>query len=167
MRSRRSKKHILDGDGGKSGGHRAGTGRPGKSEFPQRWSDEDILNHAEDVARTEQPIGPKTTKDANGNKVQSWDYVGVRDGVTVHVTVLEGGEIRTAYPEGGTGVIVNPSSPHPPPKGAPPSTTPIYANPDVGGNGTWTYEGNKKGRIIRMVTDGDGKIISTDDLGPA
>ncbi|MBP2321959.1 hypothetical protein JOF56_002344 [Kibdelosporangium banguiense] len=162
-----SKQHILDGDSGKSGGHRAGTGRPGKSEFPQRWSDQDILNHAEDVARTETPIGPKRTKDANGNMVDSWDYVGERDGVIVHVTVVEGGEIRTAYPEGGDGVIVNPSSPHPPPKGAPPSTTPIYSNPDVGGNGTWTYEGNKKGRMIRMITDGEGKIISTTDLGPA
>lgn len=35
-------RHILDGEG-RSGGHRYGTGTPGKTEFPAGWSDDDIL----------------------------------------------------------------------------------------------------------------------------
>ena len=37
----RAKRHILDGDG-TGGGHKAGTGKPGKSEFPKDWSDAKI-----------------------------------------------------------------------------------------------------------------------------
>lgn len=42
--------HILDGDGPTSGGHRFGTGIPGKSEFPQNWSDQKIANVISDIA---------------------------------------------------------------------------------------------------------------------
>jgi hypothetical protein len=45
----KGKKHILDGDKS-GGGHRPGTGNPGKSEFPQGWSDERILGEISDVA---------------------------------------------------------------------------------------------------------------------
>ena len=42
--------HILDGDRW-GGGHRHGTGRPGKTEFPAGWDDEKIIGHVLDVAR--------------------------------------------------------------------------------------------------------------------
>jgi len=41
--------HILDGDA-TGGGHRAGTGNPGKSEFPAGWSDDKIIHEISDVA---------------------------------------------------------------------------------------------------------------------
>ena len=43
-------KHILDGDRW-GGGHRHGTGRPGKTEFPADWDDEKIIGHVLGVAR--------------------------------------------------------------------------------------------------------------------
>ena len=43
--------HILDGDGpGKGGGHRPGTGKSGKSEFPANWNDDKILGEVSDIA---------------------------------------------------------------------------------------------------------------------
>lgn len=46
--------HILEGKvlpGGRySGGHRAGTGFPTKSEFPASWSDDQIMHHIADIA---------------------------------------------------------------------------------------------------------------------
>jgi RHS repeat-associated protein len=43
--------HILAGDGpGKGGGHRFGTGKPNKSEFPANWSDDKILHEVSDIA---------------------------------------------------------------------------------------------------------------------
>lgn len=44
--------HILNGDeeNERSGGHRAGTGRPGESEFPEDWSDEKIMDVIADIA---------------------------------------------------------------------------------------------------------------------
>ncbi len=38
----KAKVHILDGDGANSGGHRYGTGKPGKTEFPEEWSDQKV-----------------------------------------------------------------------------------------------------------------------------
>ena len=43
-------RHILDGDRW-GGGHRHGTGRPGKTEFPSGWDDDKIIGHVLDVAR--------------------------------------------------------------------------------------------------------------------
>ena len=43
-------KHILDGDRW-GGGHRHGTGRPEKTEFPSGWDDEKIIGHVLNVAR--------------------------------------------------------------------------------------------------------------------
>jgi hypothetical protein len=37
--------HILDGDRW-GGGHRHGTGRPGKTEFPAGWDDKRIIDHS-------------------------------------------------------------------------------------------------------------------------
>jgi hypothetical protein len=46
-------RHILDGDGPGTpgGGHRHGTGRPGKTEFPAAWSDRRVIAAVEDIAR--------------------------------------------------------------------------------------------------------------------
>ncbi|WP_243851961.1 hemagglutinin repeat-containing protein [Xanthomonas arboricola] len=43
-------KHILDGDSPTSGGHRFGTGNPGKTEFPASWSDDKIAHTVSDIA---------------------------------------------------------------------------------------------------------------------
>ena len=41
-------RHILDGDRW-GGGHRHGTGRPGKAEFPASWDDEQTIGHIMDL----------------------------------------------------------------------------------------------------------------------
>lgn len=41
--------HILDGDA-TGGGHRYGTGRAGKTEFPERWDDPTAIRYMLDVA---------------------------------------------------------------------------------------------------------------------
>lgn len=51
------RRHILEGDV-TGGGHRSGTGRPGKSEFPPSWMDDQIIRAAMDVAA--QPDLPPT-----------------------------------------------------------------------------------------------------------
>jgi Bacterial EndoU nuclease len=87
--------HILDGDGpDKGGGHRAGTGKPGKSEFPGSWSDEKILGEVSDVATD--PNSVRTPQQGGRIKVE-----GTRDGVDITVIVEpgdRGGRIVTGYP---------------------------------------------------------------------
>ena len=97
--------HILDGEPGRigSGGHRSGTGRPGKTEFPASWDDETIVGHALDVARC--PDSPPVYQHWKGR----WLCSGTRERVEVSVVVLRSGEIWTAWPEeGGPGVVRNP-----------------------------------------------------------
>ena len=87
--------HILDGDGPNAGGgHRNGTGKSGKSEFPANWSDEKIKGEVSDVATD--PGSVRTTQSNGRIKVQ-----GVRDGVEITVIVepgSRGGRIVTGYP---------------------------------------------------------------------
>jgi len=105
--------HILDGDefDPESGGHRYGTRRPNKTEFPERWDDDDaIIERIEDVAKNpDQPPrqGP------NGN----WVAQGTRDGVRMKVIIRPDGTIRTAHPTSGDGVVKNDryGNPHPKP----------------------------------------------------
>jgi len=93
--------HILDGDA-TGGGHRHGTGKPGKSEFPSRWSDDQTAGYVEDVARNPDSVTWIPGRD-------SWEVQGVRDGVTVTVAILPSGWIASAWPEpGGRGVVTNP-----------------------------------------------------------
>jgi hypothetical protein len=93
--------HILDGDGdGVGGGHAPGTGLPNKSEFPERWDDDVIMGHVEDVARN--PDHPPELQD-NGR----WVVRGTRDGVDIEVVILPNGLIWSAYPTGGNGVTRN------------------------------------------------------------
>jgi Bacterial EndoU nuclease len=100
--------HILDGDPGDGGGgHRSGTGKPGKTEFPASWDDRKIINTALDVARD--PDRSPVRQDWN----DSWLCTGTRDGVDVSVVVLRSGEILTSWPEEGSpGVVRNPKKGH-------------------------------------------------------
>jgi Bacterial EndoU nuclease len=94
--------HILDGDE-YGGGHRHGTGRPGKTEFPASWDDKKVVAAALDIAR--KPDQQPVHQDHNNR----WLCTGTRDGVEVSVIVLPGGEVWTAWPEEGSpGVIRNP-----------------------------------------------------------
>jgi hypothetical protein len=95
--------HILDGDG-KGGGHRHGTGQPGKTEFPATWDDQKVIDTLLlDVAR--RPDSQPVHQHWNDR----WVCGGTRDGIEVSVVVLRTGEIWTAWPEqGGPGVIRNP-----------------------------------------------------------
>jgi len=163
-----SKKHIIHGDGGKQGGHIAGTGFSGKTEFPQDWKEPKIMDAAYQVTQQGPPVsGPKPTKDANGDPAWAYNYEGMVDGVMVRTTVLSTGEIRTSFPPDSTnpGVILNPPAPSPAPQGVPQSTPPRYSHPDTGGTGNWTWEGPKGNRIIRVVQDDQGNVTTT-DLGP-
>jgi hypothetical protein len=95
--------HILDGDPGNGGGHRSGTGKPGKTEFPASWDDRKIMGHVLDVAR--RPDSPPVDQYWNNR----WVCSGTRDRVEVSVVVLRSGEVWTAWPEeGGPGVVRNP-----------------------------------------------------------
>jgi hypothetical protein len=95
--------HILDGDADGSGGHRHGTGIPGKTEFPASWDDKKIMDHALDVVR--RPDSAPVLQHRNNR----WICSGTRDSVEVTAIVLRSGEIWTAWPEeGGPGVRRNP-----------------------------------------------------------
>jgi hypothetical protein len=94
-------KHILDGDRW-GGGHRHGTGRPGKTEFPASWDDEKIIGHVLDVART--PDDPPVFQ-AN----RRWRVHGHRDEVGINVVIQPDGRIWSAWPDAGSpGVVRNP-----------------------------------------------------------
>jgi hypothetical protein len=84
----------------RGGGHGAGRGLGGKTEFPERWTDEDALDHAYGVARD--PDGAVTQLDGT---FRAW---GVRDGVDLRVVLSSEGEVLSAYPVGGDGVVTNP-----------------------------------------------------------
>jgi hypothetical protein len=99
-------RHILDGDSW-GGGHRHGTGRPGKAEFPAGWDDERTIGHILDVARY-----PDTRPVWQPN--HRWRLYGERDAVGVTVIVKRDGGIWAAWPEeGGPGVVRNPSGGRP------------------------------------------------------
>ncbi|RSK32082.1 hypothetical protein EJA01_12660 [Rhodovulum iodosum] len=92
-------RHILDGEG-RSGGHRYGTGIPGKTEFPATWSDNDILEAIRQVAGT-------GTVDRPAHRDGDLVVVGEVNGVTIEVVVQPNGEVRTGYPLSGPGVRRN------------------------------------------------------------
>lgn len=163
-----SEAHIINGDGGRQGGHLAGTGFSNKTEFPSGWDRSKILDASYQVTQQGPPVkGPYLTKDADGNPRWAYNYEGRVDGVEIRTTVFADGEIRTAFPVNSAdpGVITNPPAPNPAPKGVPQSTPPRYSHPDVGGDGSWTWEGPKGNREIRVVHDANGNVTTT-DLGP-
>jgi hypothetical protein len=94
-------RHILDGDRW-GGGHRHGTGRPGKTEFPSGWDDEKIIGHVLNVARN--PDEPPVFQ-AN----RRWRTHGQREDVGINVIVQPDGRIWSAWPDAGSlGVVKNP-----------------------------------------------------------
>ncbi|WP_312877589.1 EndoU domain-containing protein [Lentzea indica] len=158
----------MHGDGGRQGGHLAGSGFSKKTEFPKNWNEAKILDAAYKVTQTGPPVGPvMPTRDADGNPAWAYNYEGTVDGVEVRTTVLSTGEIRTSFPSNPNdpGVITNPSSPHPPPQGVPAASPPRFSHPDLGGDGSWTWEGPKGDRVVRVVQDAQGNVTKT-DLGP-
>ncbi|MFD9889515.1 EndoU domain-containing protein [Amycolatopsis sp. NPDC059027] len=89
------------------GGHAPGVGRRGTSEFPYGWSDRQIIAVIEDVANLP---GEPRRRQHNGR----WRCAGERYGVHVVVLADEDGQVRTAYPVGGPGVVRNPDTPKDP-----------------------------------------------------
>lgn len=87
--------HILNGEvrpnGTFGGGHRPGTGYPGKSEFPQGWTDDQIMHEISDIATD--PLLAWSPRSGTG------DYWvdGTRGGVDIQVLIRRN-EIWTAYP---------------------------------------------------------------------
>jgi hypothetical protein len=81
--------HILGGDR-TGGGHRFGAGR-GKSEFPQNWSDQDIIDAIEDLANDHR--APRSLTRTGGILL-----TGERNGVRVTVVIDRAGQIITGYP---------------------------------------------------------------------
>jgi hypothetical protein len=95
--------HILDGEADGGGGHRHGTGKPGKTEFPASWDDKEIVDNVLDVAQ--RPDCTPTLQHRNNR----WICIGTREDVEVSVIVLRSGEVWTSWPEeGGPGVVRNP-----------------------------------------------------------
>lgn len=98
--------HILDGDADGSGGHRHGTGIPGKTEFPANWDDEKIIDTVVDIAR--RPDLPPKHQEWNDR----WVARGTRDDVEVVVVVARDGRIWTSWPTPDSpGVVKNPKEP--------------------------------------------------------
>jgi hypothetical protein len=92
--------HILDGDA-TGGGHRHGTGRPGKTEFPVGWDDGKIAHSIIDVACHPRSVHQQW----NGR----WKGRGEREGVGITAIINPDGSIWTAWPEPGShGVTRNP-----------------------------------------------------------
>jgi hypothetical protein len=98
--------HILDGDADGSGGHRHGTGIPGKTEFPASWDDKKIIDTVVDVAR--RPDLPPKHQEWNDR----WVARGTRDDVEVVVVITHSGQIWTSWPTPDSpGVVKNPKEP--------------------------------------------------------
>jgi Bacterial EndoU nuclease len=94
--------HILDGDA-TGGGHRHGTGKPGKTEFPAAWDDAKVLSTIQDVAQApdQQPVH-QTWNDR-------WLTRGTQDGVEIVAVVSSDGRVLSGWPlPGGPGVVQNP-----------------------------------------------------------
>jgi RHS repeat-associated protein len=90
-----ARSHILEGEarpnGTFAGGHRPGTGFPGKSEFPSGWSDDRIIHEISDVA-----TDPASRAIQQGSRTI---VTGTRGGVTIRVVIdSKTGEIVTGYP---------------------------------------------------------------------
>lgn len=104
------RRHVLDGEPNnpKLGGHRAGTGRPGKTEFPAEWSDDRVINAVQSTM--DEP-------DVVIHRGDRTDYLKEVDRVIVRSsTFFQDGirHFRSAYPHNGDGVMLNPAEGGPP-----------------------------------------------------
>ena len=84
------RRHILDGNA-TGGGHRPGTGIPGKSEFPAGWSDDRIMHNISDIA-TDPTLRSKLGR--GGRTITE----GTRDGIDIRVIQERNGDIVTGFP---------------------------------------------------------------------
>ena len=97
-------RHILDGEPYdlKRGGHRYGTGRVTKTEFPKEWTDEQAV-----IAVIHVLMAPAYVED-RGQKVKRRAII---NGVAVEVDADKRGNgkerFRSAFPRGGDGVLRN------------------------------------------------------------
>lgn len=83
--------HILDGDG-TGGGHRAGAGKPGKTEFPASWDDAKIIATVTRIANDENLPMRQSGK-------RYWIRMGEEDELQIRVVLdRERGIIITGYP---------------------------------------------------------------------
>lgn len=97
--------HILHGDGdGKRGGHLYGTGVIGKTEFPEDWSEEDVLRAISQVM-----ADPDWTVPAKNEHALHWLGKTINDvQVEVKAYMVDGKYvINQAYPVGGNDVTRN------------------------------------------------------------
>ncbi|EIO7469110.1 EndoU domain-containing protein [Salmonella enterica subsp. enterica] len=90
LASPQRRRHILDGDA-TGGGHRPGTGHPGKSEFPAGWSDDKIMHEVSDIA-TDPSLTSTTGR--GGRTVTN----GTRDGIDIRVVQEKNGDIVSGFP---------------------------------------------------------------------
>lgn len=90
LASLQRREHILDGDA-TGGGHRPGTGKPGKSEFPQGWSDDKIMHEISDIATDPNYI---SRVGRGGRKITD----GNRNGVDIRVVQESNGDIVSGFP---------------------------------------------------------------------
>ena len=91
--SRERQRHILDGDA-TGGGHGPGRGIPGKSEFPSRWSDRQVINYISDIIKD-----PRSRWTQQPGKPVRWRIEGRRNGVDIRVIVEPQGQgVITAFP---------------------------------------------------------------------
>lgn len=90
--------HIVDGDK-TGGGHSYGTGSPGKSEFPHRWSDADTKAF---ILATARAPATATYEGARATRPPQWRCTAKHDDVLVVVIVREDASIWTAYPKEGS-----------------------------------------------------------------
>ncbi|SDD14292.1 EndoU domain-containing protein [Glycomyces harbinensis] len=95
--------HVVNGDDDnpEKGGHAFGTGRPGKSEFPEGWDDEDISEALAAVAERPSKVNPDLTG-------RNFIAEGIHRGVTVQAVVRPDGSIEAGWPVKGPGVKRNP-----------------------------------------------------------
>ncbi len=120
-----TRRHILDGDGPTSRGHRSGTGKPGKTEFPAIWSDDKIMHEISDIATDPNAIAVQQTGSGAGTRYLNsqvpvnattrrgdpvkYKIEAQRDGVDITVIIEPGGRgVVTGFPTAGPGVIQNP-----------------------------------------------------------
>lgn len=83
--------HILVGSE-TGGGHRFGAGKPGKTEFPQSWSDDKIIETIIRIANDQSLPMRQSGK-------RYWLRMGEEDGLQIRVVLnRENGEIITGYP---------------------------------------------------------------------
>jgi hypothetical protein len=83
--------YILNGKG-RGGGHKFGTNKPGKAEFPKGWSDDKIMEQIKSVG--DDPASSRRV-DTDGRII----IEGTREGIDIRVVVeSDGVTVRSAYP---------------------------------------------------------------------